>query len=435
MVSGCTSEDGNMLVQERECMDKLITTSRFRSESDARNIAQQAIDALGSRGRSGLTLKASDGVTVVCSPSSRAGENDTLMYALDLEDDNGFVLIAGPSTISPLLAVVESGSYSAPENKANGGYQYVMNETKEFLKKEIDRLPITPMPLPYWEVDSLNYLVPPSVQLSWDQFWPANAYCPDNALSGCVPLASAMIMSVFELPKTISYGFAERDIESETLNWTEIKKHKKSPALYFNQSQAVLSHLSECEASMAIHKTIGRIVRQAGMLCYASYGVRVDEFGNKETSVSDKNLYNALDKYLVGVPTKDGSSTWTMYLDLHSYQAAMVTSADSQYGGHAWIADGVWRVGMKKYYYEPVGYIEVPKPGETVGEYKLVKTEGEIFDLMHYNWGWGGNCNGWFIRTAKVIPTEAHEYDDDNKYLQSSFEFSMDVTYRCYGKR
>ena len=36
MVSGCTSEDGNMLVQERECMDKLITTSRFRSESDAR---------------------------------------------------------------------------------------------------------------------------------------------------------------------------------------------------------------------------------------------------------------------------------------------------------------------------------------------------------------------------------------------------------------
>lgn len=429
-----------MLVAEQYKAPRM-TVSRFRSVDRARDIAQQAIGALDNRGRNARSLK-DGGVTVVRTRASRSGDSDTIMYALDMDDDQGFVLIAGPSNISPLLAVVESGSYADPENLENESYQYVINQTKNFIIDGLEgtRIPITPQPMPYWEVDSNNYRLEPSVKVNWDQEWPANAFVTQNKSAGCVPVASAMIMSVFEIPKNISYTFAGRDISAETLDWNSIKKHKISAHMIELINNLLFGHLEQCDLSYEGHKTIGRIIRQVGEICNADYNSPSDKYPFGRTGVSKANRYNALTQYLTGVGTKDGATTWRLYLDLHYYKTALVTALDANNpdSGHSWVADGVWRVGMKKYYYEPVGSVELPQPGEVIGEYKLVYTEGEIYDLLHYNWGHGGNCNGWFIREAKNEPMNPYQFDQETGNYGSSTnpaEYSVDVEYRCYGER
>lgn len=441
LMASCASEDAGLLMPEPDNTPQL-SISRFRSVDEARNVAQQAIAALDNKSRASRTIKDNGGVTVVRSHESRSSDSDTLMYAIDLDDNQGFVLIAGPADMSPLLAVIESGSYNDPKNTNNSGYQYYISETKSAIAKSIDgtRIPITPQPMPYWTVDSLNYRLDPSVKVNWDQGWPLNAFVSENKAAGCVPVASAMIMSVFDKPSVITYTFTNKDITSETLNWSALKGHKNPANMYEFVGQVAINHLSQCQLSMDGHKTLGRITRQIGHLCHAKHEPPKNSLDPGRTGVLSINRYNALDKYLSGIPTKEGSSTWTLYLDLHSYQAALVTAQDANNNdnGHSWVADGVWRIGMKKYYYEPVGSVTVPQPGETLGEYKLVKTEGEIYDLLHYNWGYGGNCNGWFIRTATNSPSDSYQHDkenDNHEYNPSPASFSIGVEYKCYGTR
>lgn len=59
----------------------------------------------------------------------------------------------------------------------------------------------------------------------------------------------------------------------------------------------------------------------------------------------------------------------------------------------------------------------------------IVQTE-DYHEYIHINWGWYGNCNGYFF--AGVFETdEAEEYDNTaNAYLNSiHHDFGYDVKY------
>jgi len=357
-------------------------------------------------------------------PESRSGDSDTLMYAIDLDDNQGFVLIAGPADMSPLLAVIESGSYNDPENTNNSGYQYYISETKSAIAKSIDgtRIPITPQPMPYWTVDSINYKYKPIINLCWGQGWPENQFSP-NKIAGCVPLATAMIMAVLEQPKTMSYNFSNKDISSETIDWVSLKKHASSTFAHDPSDKYISEHLSYCQSSSDNHKTLARIIRQIGEICNANYT------GIDNTNVIDSQAFNGIKGYLRGIDSKESSTSRALFSDLSKYQIALVYSS-----GHAWVADGIWRIGMKKYYYEPIGSLEIPKPGEIVGEYKLVKTEGNIDELIHFNWGRCGNCNGWFNRLSTYATGDSYQYDSPDGNIPFGM-FDNNLTYMCVGKR
>lgn len=431
ILSGCTSDEGEMLVEKQDDTPQM-RVSRFRSIDEARNIAQQAIDALGGNARNSRTLKDNSGVTVVRTHASRSGDSDTIMYALDMEDDQGFVLIAGPSDMSPLLAVVENGSYSDPENLKNESYQFVLEATRNDIIESLSdtKIPIEPIPTFYIVVDSLNYKDEPSVKTNWNQAWPENMFVA-NKVAGCVPLSTVTAMSVIEYPKSINYTFPEKDIASETINWAEIKKHKQSGSSKDQQA----SHYNSCNATAAAHMTLGRLIRQAGYICGAFD--KVDDNGNHATAVYRNNTFKAIKYYLPSNMYKESDPALDLFTDLGGYKVAMIDYYTSTTGsGHTWIADGRWRLGMVKYYYQlEGGGTEVPKPGEIVDKdrYVLVKTEGKIEELLHYNWGWGGNCNGWF-RSATRNPQNPYQYDNYLNYA-NNVEYKYSGHYICIGKR
>lgn len=432
IVSGCTSDEGEMLVEKQDDAPQM-RVSRFRSVDEARNIAQQAIDALGSGARSTRTLKGNSGVTVVRTHASRSGDSDTIMYALDMEDDQGFVLIAAPSDMSPLIAVIENGSYSDPENLKNESYQFVLEATKNSIIESLSntKLPLNPTPTSYIVVDSLNYKDEPTVKTNWNQAWPENMFVA-NKIAGCVPLANVTAMSVVEYPKSISYTFPEKDIASETINWTEVKKHKQSS----NTIDQPANHYNTCNATPAAHVTLGRLVRQAGYICGAFDIVKDNKHS---TGVYRDHVFDAIKHYLPSNMYKEANPALNLFIDLGRYKVAIIdyyTRQDNNGHGHTWIADGRWRLGMVKYYYQLEGAgTEIPKPGEIIdpNRYVLVKTEGKIEELLHYNWGWGGNCNGWF-RSSTRNPQNPYQYDNYLNYADN-VEYKYGGHYICIGKR
>ena len=230
-----------------ETHDK-TTVSQIRSVDQAIEIANEFLSAGSVGSRSNSEIKVSN---VILSDITRSAGSDTLIYALDIEDNNGFVLVAAPKNVEPILAVIDEGSFNDPQNLENKSYQMILNETKDYVARmsiiDIPKEPdpdTTKMELTPASDFFDSYLVKidrkPLVKVQWGQSYPENIFC-ENKVAGCTPIAIGQMLSYFELPKSINYTFPLKDINSENLNWTSIKRHKS---------------IYDCNCTNANHKTL-----------------------------------------------------------------------------------------------------------------------------------------------------------------------------------
>lgn len=74
---------------------------------------------------------------IVISDVSRSSLCDTLFYAFDIESEGGFIMIAAPKCVEPILAIVEGGSFDNPDNDENDSYQFVVENIKDDIRKTI----------------------------------------------------------------------------------------------------------------------------------------------------------------------------------------------------------------------------------------------------------------------------------------------------------
>jgi hypothetical protein len=88
------------------------------------------------------------------------------------------------------------------------------------------------------------------------------------------------------------------------------------------------------------------------------------------------------------------------------------------YGGrHCWIADGTAKEG-----YVEVLYVY----NETTGKYDYDSTTEYMSYYIHHNWGWGGNCNGYFL-DGIFDTSEGYKYDSDLSSVSKDFGKSLTV--------
>lgn len=45
-------------------------------------------------------------------------------------------------------------------------------------------------------------------------------------------------------------------------------------------------------------------------------------------------------------------------------------------------------------------------------------------NLLHFNWGWDGSCDGWFAYGC-FAPNDGQDYDDDSELNHSSYNFNQ----------
>lgn len=415
IIAGCTDTDDVIPTD----IPQMELTSKNRTVGDAIKIANQLLTADSqTQSRSGITPKSISDVHIITDMQSRSGSADTLFYALDIEDEGGFYIIAAPKTIDPVFAIVDEGSFNDPDNLDNKPYQYQLEQIKNYISSGIGgvidepRIPIDLRPYEYWDTIDINQRIDPIVQVTWNQSWPENIYAP-NKVAGCVPIAIAQLLSAIELPPKMYYSFENKDIPSETIDWREIKKHKRSMKTLTDSDFDTNYYCTDCSLGQAnyTHQTIGRIVREIGEIAEADYkSYIIDGELVRLTNASASKIASTI-QYLTGRNyTSSGNSISSAFYNICNQKGIAIVWSDS----HAWIADGIINIRNEITYYEfdPL-----------INDYHSTTIKNIQTKLIHYNWGWGGNCNGFF-RLTELRPANATIFDYPDEFNYSTADYT-----------
>lgn len=383
-VHACTSEE--MYLESEVINTESPVNVKLQRAVDIANEIANTLDESSSRA---ISRYASYDIEAITDVSSRSGMEDTLIYAVNYANDNGYALISAKEGSQEVLAVIDNGHFDIAETSSNPGFKMFMDQAKAYVQENPGESPIvsrSTIPSTLTRVkyvtDSLeNVNQNPKLQVAWGQVYPEGIYCP-NKISGCAPLAMAMIFSYFEQPTQINLTYTGSSKLVETLNWESMKKHS-GRYTYENSCYGCPSSFTE------VHNSIGRLCREIGNIANSDYTSPTATSTNKSTYVSTLKYFLPDDYYVGGLSTY----SWSGVIAAIKWGLAMMRGTvrdedGNDAGGHAWVADGCksYRVVHRTYTCEN---------GSTIWKL-LEEVEESRLRLIHYNWGLNGMSNGYF---------------------------------------
>ena len=293
----------------------------------------------------------------------------TLFYVFNAAQ-SGFVIVAGDDIVTPILGYSDKGSFdpaNVPQNVAKWmeGYKSEIRFAVE--NNILATLEITKE----WQslkngnnvnVSALKSVtaIPALLTTKWDQSPYYNSLCPRGSVTGCVATAMAQIMKFWNYPATGSgfhsynhsaYGTLSANFGSTTYQWGSMSNSVNST----NNAVATLMYQVGVSVDMDYSpESSGAyvITDQSPVTNCAEYALKT-YFGYKSS--------------LKGVQRSSYTQTqWLNLLETEFNAGRPVLYAGfGSGGGHCFVADG----------YDNNNYI-------------------------HFNWGWGGNYDGYFIITG-----------------------------------
>ena len=286
--------------------------------------------------------------------------------------DGGFVLVAADDCVRPILAYSLTARFAdtLPDHIASWLQGYAgeiallrsRGETASLqVRAEWDALLKADGQGPLYTV-----VVAPMLTTTWKQGSPYNTLCPldtqnRKTIAGCVAIAMAQVMKYWNHPTqgvgsysytTASYGTLSADFGATTYDWTNMSNSltSVSPSVNINAVATLVYH-----AGVSVKMGYG----------YSSSSATTTSANNLSTITGERALrtYFKYDKALHSV-RRDvvGDSVFTALLEgeLLAGRPVIFSGRDTS-GGHAFVCDG----------------------GNNAG-------------LYHFNWGWGGYCDGYY---------------------------------------
>lgn len=360
--------------------------------------------------------------------ASRSAASDTLMYVVGYGEGEGFSVISASTETPPILGYIESGNYYDIETVENPGFSLFMNAAASYVdatKTASDfNASFNPGLLPAFREWTVHYhdSIPARLDVQWGQDYPEGVFCP-NKVSGCVQTALAQVFSYFEYPKSINLTYL--DNRNLSLNWEQIKMHKQSE--YYENPEFYSLHSYHCPATSETHETLSHLLRELGHRNNALYLFGDSSKYNKtlaKISASRATAFNLIPTDQLSVSFINSYSS-TMNLINHLADGGLIIMrGETDNGdGHEWVADGGIRIGR----------IEYRTSYATDLDGNPVTTKKEYLDLLiHFNWGWNGNCNGYF--EPEVFNVDAAKYSDIPTYQEDGDEpviFSNKLQFYC----
>ena len=219
---------------------------------------------------------------------------DVRFHVINFDNNQGFALVSADSRTTSIYAYSTTGHLDMEDAIANTGFGDFMEDATEFYKEEIINgkvIPGDPEPidtthvkykdiplLPLVEIDGgyyhiregdreVRYTTGELLSVAWEQIYPYNYYCEENAdvsvvyhgkaPAGCGPIAATQIMSYYQYPYSAV---------GTTFNWSLIMT---SP-----------SYTSLTTASMETAHLIKAIGETANATYGSSIGVTIDNIGS-----------------------------------------------------------------------------------------------------------------------------------------------------------
>ena len=309
--------------------------------------------------------------TLAHSMKSRVSAGKDNVYVINLGNDQGFVVVSGEDgAVSEVLGYCDHGSFAY--DKAPVQLLDLLNE----YSNGIDSLRQTPSMAKSKSVQGLSgvtsasssypsYLgevvVAPLLTTKWNQLAPYNNLVPDGCYTGCVPTAVAQVMKYWEWPKQntgqILVGWSETgetmygDFPVHTYDWDNMIDDYERTASSWEQQQAVAQLMADIGKAMGTEYG----TPDGSETGFASLPLIVT-FGYQPNVVT-----------VGGITPLDVEETLKGELDLK--RPVLYAGHPGDGGiGHAMVCDGYTKDGF-----------------------------------FHFNYGWGGQTDGFYRLTAVPI--------------------------------
>lgn len=310
-------------------------------------------------------------------PSLRGENGSTHSFYVFNYNTEGFVIVAGDNRVQPILAFSDEGAFVS-ENIPDH-IRFFLNGYTEEIQYIIENQPHTDVTISQqWEAllsDAIsspkdrNVVVGPLLgDNKWNQTQYYNDLCPADASGnpaygghaavGCGAIVMGQVMRYWQFPTTGTGSHSYNSNNYGTLS----ANFGATTYQYENMPDRLIAsyHPDSCVEAVAT------LLYHCGVAVNMNYG--------PSTSVCNSNyIVSALSTYF-SYPTtiqyiERGSlslSAWLSYLKGELDEGApFMYGGSGSYGGHVWTCDGY-----------------------------------RDDDYFHFNWGWGGQQNGYFALTS-----------------------------------
>ncbi|MEI6750465.1 MAG: C10 family peptidase [Bacteroidota bacterium] len=314
-------------------------------------------------------------------------QNVPLIYVVSLINAGGYVFVSGDNNVEPVLGYSEDGFFSETNHSPSfikwmSGYcqqiQYIIINN-EMADNDIE--------LKWKAYSEGNNTIPkgtkavnPLLQTTWDQSPYYNALCPGGSVTGCVATAMAQILKYWDWPiqgagnhcyTENNYGQLCADFGSTNYDWANMPNNVTSA------NTAVATLMFHC-------------------------GVSVDmDYSPSASSAQTSNVVNALETYF-------------------QYASSAQYVTKSSYTNANWIA--LLKVELDAG--RPMQY----RGSGSNGGHSFVCDGYDNSNYFHFNWGWSGSDNGFFILTS--LSTSNGSFTNDQGAIigiQPSYPPSYDI--------
>lgn len=316
---------------------------------------------------------------------------DTLLYAINFEDNRGFILASADDRREPVIAYVEQGRFDeddytcltdsiSNDSTNNSGYNAFMRNVLDIYlhdagiyHKNIDiDIDWTGPTTHSYEYEHMF----PLLKTKWSQE-DYKQYCNGNA-TGCAATAISQICSFLENPTFVSWSSGSNN-GSCMIDWNRINAECEA-----NDGQVISSDLKD---------QVAHLMRYWGLMFNTNYGwpnsyasvsyavSALQNLGYNATSLESFNVENVVD---------------SLKLDGH---IVFMSGKNSDLEGHGWVVDGyiLKKLGNMKSYY------------------------------LHCNWGNGGgeHCKNGYFLSSMLDDSRSPDYADDAITRSSQYIYEL----------
>lgn len=276
-------------------------------------------------------------------------------------EGSGYVLVSAEESTSKAVLAYSDAPLPATEEDYPEPMKYWLEEYArqvEFLRQQ----GASPRKTLTGDVQGAVVVAPLLGKTEWDQEEPYNNFCPmkgeERCPTGCLATALAQIMRFYQWPKQgagkIEYEwyntFLEADFSKSTYRW-DLMKDNYYEEEYSQESQDAVAKLM---SDIGLALKMNYAPSGSGAYDEDVPHVLADNFGYDKGIVYEKRPTGE-SGYVKG-------DSWDQMLCKELDEGRPIYYAG---GGHAFVCDG----------YDSEGY-------------------------FHFNFGWGGYCNGWFVTIA-----------------------------------
>lgn len=292
--------------------------------------------------------------------TSMAQNGEAALYVFQQPENKGYLVVSADDCAAPLLGYTDSGVFDA--DAMPPALKYWLEEYARqisFMKEQgVETM------APATRADADFAPIAPMIKTNWDQGNPYNQDCPLYAgyrsYTGCVATSMAQVMNYFKYPEI---GQGSIKFTPQSIGKPLVMKFDEQPFDWDHMLPTYTrGNYTEEEAAAVAYlmKAAGYSVQMnytnnaSGALSYRIPGALVDYFKYDAGAV-----YEARDQYSL--------SEWEkmIYDNLANVGPVIYDGIAPLQGGHSFICDG----------YDGNGY-------------------------FHFNWGWGGMSDGYFMLDA-----------------------------------